>query len=243
MIGYLILLLSLCGFAAADTEAPPLFVSLGSDCEVAMKMRENGLRHYAFPFDWLQFPSHKHLIALLNENFEFFLDANYYIQNPEYPTHLEHTRYHFEFRHDWPFEDTATSSERYKLHKEAIHAKYTRRIERFRQLVSYPGKVFFIRSAYDHTKGPNGYWWKVGYEKSNKLDATCAKEIYEALRGLFFDLDFTLVVINYQDEDIPWINGCDGVVEFKIRKTDIVFGYAQMFRTLLQIHQMERTFK
>ncbi len=49
-----------------------LFVSLGPICEMALRLRDCGLRHAAFPFDWLVLKNVDRFIELLDNDFQFF---------------------------------------------------------------------------------------------------------------------------------------------------------------------------
>ncbi len=88
---------------------------------------------------------------------------------------------------------------------EKFLAKYQRRIDRFRSLANYKGKVFFLRSA---------YWGSVSdphrcYRIVENLEITdeAALKLHDALRKRFPNLDFTLVIINTHDRRAPVIEG------------------------------------
>lgn len=183
---------------AADDS--PLFVSLGANCEVAVKIRESGYRNLAFPFDWL-ITTHGGLFRALEDDFRTFYDPSFFIQAPDHPWILEHIGYHIEFRHDWPFHpDLRNDPERYKMQLTSIVSKYTRRIARFRNLRSYKKYVVFIRSCQDFSReGPN-YWMN---ETDEVITVDQALEIEQALLRYFPDLDFILAIVNIRHKISP----------------------------------------
>ncbi|MBI2743534.1 MAG: hypothetical protein HYX48_06425 [Chlamydiales bacterium] len=214
---------------ALNAESPPLFVSLGSHCEVAVKLRENGLRLKAYPFDWITTFDAKGFIQLLDEDFQHFVSEEQIIQHPYRPDYLENTCYQVEFRHEWPFLDHESSILRFVQQLSYIQNKYERRIDRFRQLASYPGKVFFIRTAFDFENDPHSYWAQERHARITKEEAEALKE---ALQRYFPSLDFTLVIINYTEEYARDITGVDRVIECKIRKSDKHGDYRRLFEAL-----------
>lgn len=209
--------------------ASPLFVGIGSHCEIAVKLRENNLRKVAFPFDWMLTLNHDRFLQIFKDDFKDFLNPEYYIQHPVYPSVVEHFYYQVEFRHDWPFPDTATNPERYLKQIQEINSKYTRRIGRFKQIKNYEGKVIFIRIAYDFDNDPNPYW---GQKDCSKVTFEQALSLKSTLEEYFPTVDFTLVIVNYTDEYQPKIEGIEGVCEFKIRKTHKHEDYRAMFQKL-----------
>lgn len=155
--------------------AKPLFVSLGSFCEPAGRMKELGLREMSFPFDWLVSKSQDKLIQIFNEDFELFLDPRYLIRHEEGTGFLRHTEYDLVFFHegDPPLSDQL----------EALKIKYSRRIERFRNLNSYPGKVVFLRAS----------------SLNEEITVESARKLRGALEQFFPDLDFDLCLISYNE--------------------------------------------
>ncbi|MFI5334863.1 MAG: DUF1796 family putative cysteine peptidase [Chlamydiales bacterium] len=158
MVRWIIYVLCVLRFA----EAEPLFVSLGSHCEVAIQLRDHGFRTHAYPFDWLISLNHERLIALLDEDFRFFLDGNCFACAPT-PGVVENICYEMEFRHDWPFSDHQTNPSRTEKQLQCIQQKYARRVDRFREIRKHVGPVFFIRVAYDFQNGGDNYWWSEKY--------------------------------------------------------------------------------
>lgn len=167
---FLLAFLSLTGalFGAAD----PLFVSLGSSCAPAHVLRDCGQREAAFPFDWvLSFDVGK-LIELLGDDFGYFFDARFLHKSGH---GWAHSLYQLTFPHDPQI-------------LEVFKDKYQRRIDRFRELNHYPGKVIFLRFAYPHSPPEN--------IEISKLDAF---RLDQALRSYFPDLEYSLVILNLQD--------------------------------------------
>lgn len=201
----------------------PVFISLGCSCEVAHQLRWNGMRDRAFPFDWLLTTNCAGFVALLEDNFKFFMDNRYLsmaCHNSTY-TSLFNNYYYIEFRHDLYDMDTS-----FEEHLPFIQEKYEKRIHRFRELGSYPGKVYFIRSAYppeyDHSSA-------IVTEECLALTFSHAKDLRDTLNKLFPYLDFTLVIVNYRDVPCPEIIGLEKVIEFKIGKDA---GFADLIKSL-----------
>ncbi|MBS0627695.1 MAG: hypothetical protein JSS09_05745, partial [Verrucomicrobia bacterium] len=132
-----------------------------------------------------------------------------------------------EFRHDPP----SSASICLKDHLQEMIPKYQKRISHFKQIGSYPGRVFFIRSAYDLENGGPYYWFQENQKVISSKDAQFLKK---SLHRLFPFLDFTLVVINYAEENASSIQNIDGILEFKIRKKHKTTDYAILLRKLLK---------
>ena len=176
-----------------------VFVSLGSFCGPAGFTRSAGFRTAAFPFDWLVFPSEEKLIQLLNEDFLYFLDKNYLIPDhyliPFYTgATLVNTYYHFQFCHDGTFHEGPEHNQNSNINMEKLIDKYTRRIQRFRELNNLQGRVFFIRSSYgDALVNPN-YAYK--YESNLDISKDHALQIFDALKNRFPNPDIYLIIMN-----------------------------------------------
>jgi len=198
----------------------PLFVSLGANCEMALRLRDCGLRDAAFPFDWLVSRSVDSFVELLDHDFESFLDEKCYVQLDIDSRWVKNTVYDIVFIHDWPFTDTTTSDPlRFAQQIEAIQIKYERRINRFRKIKQYQGKVFFFRT----------FW----FEEGDYVTHQNALDIKGALDRYFPELDFTLVIVNFTDSNAPDIDGIDEVIEFKIRREHNLHDWQVMCSQLL----------
>ncbi len=196
-------------FGSLVAKEDPLFVSLGSFCEVAGQLRNHNMRKEAYPFDWMVTLNHEKFLKLLDDDFRFFLDQNYFFRKPDCPGILENSYYECEFRHDPP-ENPADSL---SCHLERIASKYERRIARFRKLKEYTGKVFFIRSADDITMNQ-------------------AKSLKMALDRFFPLLDYTLVIVHSSQDNFDKIVNHDDIIEFKIRKNRETQSYAILLHRL-----------
>lgn len=219
-------------FASCNTElndACPLFVSLGSHCEVAIQLREQSLRSAAFPFDWLLTLNHERFLALFEEDFELFLEANCFFQHPTNSYMVENDYYQIEWRHDWPFTDYGWDVIRYQQHLLEIQSKYQRRVARFKQLADFQGKVYFLRAAFDFNNDPSVYW---GESSQARISVEQAVSLKEVLEKYFPSLEFELVIINYVEENAPAIVGIKKIREFKIRKSHKLVDYRDMFNSL-----------
>ena len=200
-----------------------VFVPLGCDCMVALQLREQGLRFEAFPFDWnFSFLLDK-VIQLLNDDFQYFLDPDHLkITSPQ---EVMNFSYMIEFKHEGPFFD----QQRKTISSEAYN-KYQRRISRFRDLRNYPGKVIFIRSAFDYYRFP---FHDYGDERMGMITTAEAMALEKTLERYFPSLDFTLVIINYDTPATPPILAIDKVIEYKISSRHKRRSYTEIFNELL----------
>lgn len=192
-------------FEADEDQAQPyLFVSLGYNCWPAQALRDRSfsLRDAAYPFDWLLTPDCDSLVKCLDENFKSFTEASCFERYDD--THVENTHYKFKFSHDWPYHGLFQSPEQHTGQLEHIKNKYTRRIERFRQLKNFKGKVFFLRCFPDNTG-------TYGERREDTIN------LNNALKRFFPKLSFTLVIESYTNPAISEIGEIEGVKEYKIK--------------------------
>ncbi len=223
-----ILNIFLYGEHSLPIEANPLFVSLGSHCEVASALKRNQLRYKAFPFDWLVSLNTDGLVSLLDRDFADFLNPQYIFPDPLYSHIPEQALYKIEFRHDENLLKQNSEFEREKT-------KHLRRIERFRQLREFPGQVFFIRIAYDIPLcGDNTYWLKKDEVAISSLNA---RKLKEALDRYFPELNFTLIILNYVEDFSFPIQEIDNLIEFKIRKSQRNSDFLDILNVLRNAHQ------
>lgn len=215
---FLCFILTVQGLALADIEEygegkfvlskKPLFVSLGGSCHTALALRGAGLRVAAFPFDWLISTNHHVFLKILDEDFQHFTDASVFALHQGVPA-SNNLYYNIGFPHDFDLNNFACGNgvKQWDTFKE----KYDRRINRFRQLRQYPGKVFFVRAMWSQlNEGKNGEF----YENKKR-----AQELRSALDRYFPSLNFTLIILSYNDLPIPSIHGVKGVVEWKIGRS------------------------
>ncbi len=178
------------------------FISLGGYCGPAQYLNEIGFRTAAFPLDWVFTWDIDGLVQCLEEDFLFFTDESCF-----QGTQINH-RYHMRFFHDLP---ENPCSEQFPH----LKAKYDRRIERFRSLRDFKGKVFFIRT-----------WW-ARLAEWNKGDfsqnTTWSQKLKKALDHYFPTLDFVLIIYGYEDLNIPKMEEIEGVVEIRIQRDAFSF--------------------
>ncbi len=201
-------------------EESPIFISLGSHCDIAFTLRKSGLRKAAFPFDWLVTADHDRFIKIFEEDFEFFIDEKSLNWVPEIHNSFKNSRYEVFFYHEAPKEAKWKNEEEFKQHINAIKIKYDRRIYRLRKLKQYPGKVFFLRT----------FFWK---EKcKGDQNSRQAREIKRTLDLYFPDLNFTLVIINYTDDNVPNLEPIQDVIEFKINRSNYEAELDEVYKML-----------
>lgn len=167
-----------------------LFVGLGSYCEAADILKSCGVRKAAFPFDWILSTDSKKLIKILENDFSHFLEEKYLVPAKSSNMILLQTYYNMEFHHEGEWRGDSYYLEHTM---EKLVEKYKKRIERFRQLKSYKGKVFFIRFANKYSLEPNIY-----YQNKENIEITdeSSLELHKALEEYFPELNFHLIIVN-----------------------------------------------
>jgi hypothetical protein len=193
----------------------PLFVGLGSWCNVALALRDSGLRKVAFPFDWIASVDCEKFLEIFINDFEFFLDDEYLFVKNGY---FWNSYYRLEFPHDY-IQD-AEDREIWAAFKE----KYQRRIRRFQELENYRGKVYFIRSAFGYSDHPDRFY---RCPENVSISDKYARRLYNVLRKRFPYLDFDLIIIDfnqpnkklddniYRFKDVPTL---DSIKAFESKK-------------------------
>lgn len=166
-----------------------LFVSLGSVCEVAHILREIGLRHASYPFDWITTIDTDGFMDLLRDDFEHFLDSASLsvLRQNAYP--LLNTYYKMEFLHDGRFDKDVNMVD--------FKSKYQRRIDRFRNLRQYEGRVVFLRHAYKFSTTDHHRVYTCA--ENVEITDEHTTEIYDLLKSYFPHLMFTLLIVNNHD--------------------------------------------
>lgn len=161
----------------------PLFVSLGSHCRTAHMHRECGIRKAAFPFDWIISFDGEKLVDLLEEDFFHFLNPDFLKVSGQA---LLNDYYHLEFLNEGDWEDAAYDITEFSV-------KCQRRINRFRQLANYQGKVFFVRTSYPLISDPHRIW-KI--KENIEITYEYAKKLHNTLKKCFPKLEFALIIMN-----------------------------------------------
>lgn len=170
-----------------------LLVSLGSHCVPASIIRLSGLRKAAFPFDWILSLDNDGIIQILEDDFAYFLDEEFLVPDSlllpkAQAENLVHLKYHIEFVHEGNFRSD------YFQNLQKLKEKYARRVQRFRDLGSFPGTVYFLRCNYiDAEKDVHRSFKPSGIVEISDEEAF---KIYTALKNRFPILKFKLVIIN-----------------------------------------------
>jgi hypothetical protein len=172
-------------------ETAPLFVSLGSDCNAAHTLKACKLRNASYPFDWITSHDGEGLIKVFEEDFSWYLEAKYlshYLRPPSLDEWiLINTRYNFEFIHDGnPHESLEV--------EEKIKEKCFRRLNRFKELGQFDGRVYFLREArVFHLDDRLNFTRYHNYEMSEEYSI----RLYNTLKDFFPKLDIHLVIVNH----------------------------------------------
>ena len=171
----------------------PLFISLGSWCNIALNLRTNGMRKAAFPFDWITSVDCEKFLEILITDFKYFLDDEYLFFKDN---HFFNNYYKLEFLHELPRDrglNPATTEE-----WAAFKEKYIRRINRFKELENYKGKVYFLRSSFGYSNHPQR---RFKCAENVSISDTYACALYNTLKKRFPRLDFTLIICDIGKEE------------------------------------------
>ncbi len=173
-------------FAGDDLDNFPeiINISLGFSCTVARKLRDNDLRCYSFPFDWLR-SSFQGVCNLFENDFSDLFNPRYLSFEK---TYILNNKYCVAFYHDFPLEQNYLES------LDEIVAKYNRRIERLYRALHSDRVVYFFRfsSCMDS--------WKLDTMPQTQHEV---KKLRDMLLAKFPQCNFTLVVI---DNDVSYQN-------------------------------------
>ncbi len=189
-----------------DLTQTALFASLGSACTPATLTKLCGIRTASFPFDWIVSMDGEKFIEMLEDDFLHFFNMEHLVRDDNFrqniyntPAHgnvLLNTYYHLEFLHEvgsWKTQFFSTF--------QTFRNRYERRIARFRNLKNFPGKVFFMRSSYP-TSDPHRFF---RFKENNEINEENAVRFYMTLKKYFPDLDFTLIIINYHENEKEYV--------------------------------------
>lgn len=165
----------------------PLVISLGPNCGITGIIREKNLRKAAYPLDWILSIDFSGLIAMLDDDFSFFFDDRYL--QPDKGGLLFHHYYHLEFSHEGNFLTASNFQEKC----EALKEKYSRRVNRLREVMNYQGPVFFIRTYYSDPSITNPW-----YQNPSNFEITehSSLALYHSLKRFFPKTHFTLLILN-----------------------------------------------
>ena len=169
-----------------ETSTDPLFVSLGSTCGPATAMRSSGVRKAAFPLDWMFSFDGDKIIEMLDTDFAHFTDPKYLTCSVN--RLILNTQYRLELPHDGVWSKTNFYRDLPPFQK-----KYQRRIERFRSLRNYHGKIYFVRCAWYLSTHRNFAFPSPG---NLEISEEYAKRLYAALQRYFPKVDIYLVIRN-----------------------------------------------
>lgn len=165
------------------------FISLGKNCNIAHNLRTMGLRHAAYPFDWMisDFDAVK---AAFEDDFQMFLDPSSLREGEDPKEIVDH--YGLRYRHDFPrngyevmINETetllfGTIREDWRDFIEAVQEKYQRRIARLKKVLEGTDYVYLIR--YQITKDE-------------------AVQLWNIIANKYLNLQFTFIAVNDFSED------------------------------------------
>lgn len=173
-----------------------LFVSLGPSCGPALISHYCRLRKTAFPLDQIYSMDGEKLIELIKNEFKDFLNLKYMkIQEDFHDKKLNYminTRYHIQFIHD--VFDFDKQEEGLKKFIET----FTRRVNRFKNLNNFKGKVYFMRAAFTVLDDPYAVKGWIFPEKV-EVSEEYSLRLFKALKNFFPKLNFSLLIMNHSD--------------------------------------------
>lgn len=162
----------------SEPVAAPLLVGLGYNCYAAYQIQRHGYRKAAYPFDWGFFP----LVGLnrcLASNLDDFCKASD-LEKVSDIGYIMHKLYKFAFIHD--FHDITGS---WQSHLPNVQTKYARRIQRFKDLANYSGRIYFVRTIHNEENA------------LQRADIENIIQLKRELQKLFPMRDFELILIFY----------------------------------------------
>lgn len=172
----------------SNEEEPPVGISIGGFCHLALGLKHHGIRKEAYPFDWVITPSES-LIKVITEDFYNFFSF-------EHMQGVTNTYTGMGFVHDFPslndhyYPDEMPQEENRSApenNNEYVwnYKKYMRRIERFKKVLSSNKKVILLRSP------------------ATKEEALIMRNLFISKYPL---LNFTLVIVNHDPaiHEGPW---------------------------------------
>jgi hypothetical protein len=132
----------------------PLYISLGEDCAISYHLDLLGLREFALPFDWAINKNTSKLIQLIRDIFAdnnsiFFNKNNWKFKEIKKDTHIlegantfsKFRAIHQIYKCEYPHEFTE------EIKWDSFEKKYSRRINRFKELALSDRKIIFIRGS------------------------------------------------------------------------------------------------
>lgn len=132
-------------YANAHIQTYDEVVSLGDTCQVAWQLELNGIRKFAYPFDWVC-TSFKSLVGFIEQKGAHFLEFDKISVMGVYPgnpTRLQVVDlvYGIVFYHDFLASPPLANYN-------DVKAKYDRRLKRFFDLLNSNKKVLFVREGF-----------------------------------------------------------------------------------------------
>ena len=133
------------------------YISLGDTCQPASMLRVLGVRHEAFPFDWIT-GSGDSIVKCIETDFNGF-HTNLQFNSPHLDLGMNTVltdSLGFSFHHDYPTIESGTSTIDEEFIREttivanwsdyypSVYEKYQRRILRFRSILRSPGRVICV---------------------------------------------------------------------------------------------------
>lgn len=218
---FLLLLCLMTFYADVKAQFYDEVVSLGSlhyGCQVAWQIESNGMRKFAYPFDWFH-TSLESLTGFMYNKGVNFLDLDKIAVIGPYPgdtsrMHVIDLVYGISSYHDF------FSSPPLANHPQ-VKAKYERRIRRFFDLLNSNKRILFVRQG-------------LSREQVEYLDC--------AIRSLYPHLSYTILAVN-DSADYLYSWGLERIQNFYLQQIpgDWVGDFARWKEILSQFHVMPVT--
>ena len=199
----------------------PLYISLGEDCSISYHLNLHGLREFAYPFDYALFKDVIKLISFIDDIFQdnissFFDKSNWIFKELKKPTHLIENKITWSkykainkiYKCEYPHEFTD------QLDWKNFVEKYSRRIDRLKQITKSDRSIIFIRGTniLNNKLIDNNIDTIKEYEKNNKLLEDCLKKHFSNYKNIIY--------INFNN--YLWIDGIDSWTRSNINLLDFL---------------------
>ena len=185
-------------------------IPLGSNCYIASYLKRNNLKLVSYPFDWI-FSYPNDIYDIINTDFKYFLNKDYYVYKDETINYNSHTKYCPDlrmFNHHNPY-------------KESDNEYFKRCISRFNDVIKKEENKLFIMFFGDNNINNEIIniikLNELFDENINNYEILC---IFQEVRGYQSKKDFKCKNINFiQISTIDKNNG----VEFICKKDEDFF--------------------
>lgn len=181
------ILFFLCYCLLLRADYDPIIITLGENCSITAALETIGLKQESYPFE-ANITSFQALYDCLLDDFQEFTNSDFFIPYTDLRNPIN--RYGIVLAHDFPLISLGFINEKLVIDPNwrnvvpRIQAKYTRRINRFREACLSQRKVYFFR-----------------YLGINRAQAAALSNL---IHTAYPELDFTLVCVTHGENTGNW---------------------------------------